>query len=112
MIVVGTENFEWRAGTRLKTGGHASLYGRPVSRTVPELYRIFILTVLYGFGPYRTVSVPYIRSENGDTAYKHSTVCCACTCALSGLAEFLNLHMLPCMHGFTGDFAHHKGTFA
>jgi hypothetical protein len=28
-------NFEWRTGTRLKTGGHASLYGRPVSRTVP-----------------------------------------------------------------------------
>ena len=71
MIVVGTENFEWRAGTRLKTGGHASLYGRPVSRTVPEPYRIFVLTV-YGFGPYHTVTVPYIRSENGDTAYKHS----------------------------------------
>jgi hypothetical protein len=50
------------------------LYGLPVSRTVPEPYRIFILTVLYGFGPYRTVTVPYIRSENGDTAYKHSPV--------------------------------------
>ena len=60
-------------------GGHAPQNGwpcklvrRPVSRTIPEPYRIFILTVLYGFGPYRTVTVPYIRSENGDTAYKHS----------------------------------------
>jgi len=48
-------------------------YGRPYSRTIPEPYRSFILTVLYGFGPYRTVTVPYIRSENGDTAYKHIT---------------------------------------
>jgi hypothetical protein len=23
--------------------------------------------------PYRTVTVPYIRSENGETAYKHIT---------------------------------------
>ena len=46
--------------------------GRPVSRTVPEPYISFILTVLYGFEPYRTVTVPDIRSENGDTAYKHS----------------------------------------
>jgi hypothetical protein len=86
---------EWRAGTRLKTGGHASLYGRPVSRTVPELYRIFSLTILYGFRPYRTVTVQYIRSENGDTAYKHSPaykcVCVGgcvqvCMCAGAGVA--------------------------
>jgi len=43
-------------------------------RTVPEPYSSFILTVLYGFEPYRTVTVPDIRSENGDTAYKHSPV--------------------------------------
>ena len=56
-------------------GGHAPQNGWPCKlvRSTGFPYRIFILTVLYGFGPYRTVTVPYMRSENVDTAYKHST---------------------------------------
>jgi hypothetical protein len=38
-----------------------------------QALEIFVLTVLYGFGPYCTVTVPYLWSENGDTAYKHNT---------------------------------------
>jgi len=55
MIVVG--KFRVAGGHAPQYGGHASLYGRPVSRTVPEPYRIFILTVLYGFGPYRNRTI-------------------------------------------------------
>jgi hypothetical protein len=59
-------------------GGHAPQNGWPCklvqSTGFPYRNRTFILTVLYGFGLYRTVTVPYIRSENGDTAYKHNTV--------------------------------------
>jgi len=39
------------------------------TKTVPY----FHFDRIINFGPYRTVIVPYIRSENGDTAYKHNT---------------------------------------
>jgi len=75
MIVVGTEiSSGGRARASIWVAMQACTVNRfPVPYRNRTIFHISILTVLYGFGPYRTVTVPYIRSENRDTAYKHST---------------------------------------
>jgi len=57
MIVVGTE---------ISSGGRAHASKR-VAMQACTVDRFPV--------PYRTVTVPYIGSENGDTAYKHSPGC-------------------------------------